>query len=165
MLEILIILGFVILDQVSKYLSELLLTPLGTSHPLWEGVFHFTSAHNKGAAFGMFSGGRWVFIAITILVCAAVVWVLIKKRKDVHVLFRLALSLILAGAIGNLIDRVFLGYVRDMLDFCLIDFAIFNVADSVLCVGALILAIDLLFVDGDTLFPETKKRNVHNGES
>lgn len=165
MLEILIIIGFIALDQVSKYLSELFLAPLGTSYPLWEGVFHFTSAHNKGAAFGMFSGGRWIFIAITIIVCIVVAWILIRKRKDVHILFRIALSFVLAGAVGNLIDRVILGYVRDMLDFCLIDFAIFNVADSALCIGALLLAIDLLFIDGDVLFQETKKRNVHHGES
>ena len=151
MLEAIIIVVTLAIDQLSKYFTDIYLAPLGTSVPVWEGVFHFTSVHNTGAAFGMLSGAKWFFIIITVLTCCILLWLLIYKRSVFHRLARVCLALIVAGAIGNLIDRIWLGYVRDMLDFCLIDFAVFNVADSAVCVGAVIFLIDVLF------FPKGKK--------
>lgn len=146
MLELIIAAVVIGLDQLTKYLTDLYLSPLGTSYPLWEGVFHFTSAHNTGAAFSLLSGARWLFVGVTLCVAVAAVWLLIKKRDALHPLFRASVALIVSGAVGNnLIDRLFLGYVRDMLDFCLIDFAVFNVADMAVCIGAGLLAIDVLF--------------------
>ncbi len=146
MLELITFAVVIGLDQLTKYLTDLYLTPLGTSYPLWEGVFHFTSAHNTGAAFSVLSGARWLFVGVTLCVFIAAIWLCIKKRSYLHPLFRFSVALIVAGAVGNnLIDRLFLGYVRDMLDFCLIDFAVFNVADTAVCIGAGLLAIDLLF--------------------
>lgn len=154
MLELIVVALIVMLDQWTKCLTDLYLMPLGTSVPLWQGVFHFTSAHNRGAAFGMLQGGRWVFLVVTIAACAVIVYFLIRYRKRAHVLLRICLAMILAGAIGNLVDRMWLGYVRDMLDFRLINFAIFNVADSAVTVGVILLAADMLFGKSKGLYDE-----------
>ncbi len=146
MLDAILVAIILAADQITKYLTDIHLSPLGSTYPLWEGVFHFTSVHNTGAAFGLLSGWKWFFLVITLLACTGIIWILVKKRKFLHPLLRVSLSLILAGALGNFIDRALLGYVRDMLDFRLINFAIFNVADSAVCVGAGLLFLDLLFL-------------------
>ncbi|HOF95101.1 MAG TPA: signal peptidase II [Clostridia bacterium] len=151
MLEAIIVFSIVGLDQWVKYLTDTHLMPLGATVPLWEDVFHFTSAHNTGAAFGMLSGSRWLLIAVSLLACSVLAGFLIKKGRHQHLLLRISLALILAGAAGNLIDRIALGYVRDMLDFRLINFAIFNVADSAVTIGAVLLAADVAFGKGKTL--------------
>ena len=146
MLEAIIIVLAVALDQVTKVLAANLLPALpGGTYPLWEGVFHMTYVENRGAAFGMLQGQMWLFFVITLFACGAILYCLIRYRKRLHRLLRVCLSLIVAGALGNLIDRVLLGYVRDMLDFRLINFAVFNVADSAVCIGAVLLVLDLLF--------------------
>ena len=158
MLEIIIFVVVVALDQVSKALAAELLTALpGGSFPLIDGVFHLTYVENVGAAFGMLKNARWFFIAATLIVCAVMIFVLIKEHKKLHGLMRAALALILAGAVGNLIDRVVLGYVRDMLHFALINFAVFNVADSALTVGTAILVLDVLFGKGRALLADKPK--------
>ncbi len=146
MLETIIVAFFLAADQITKYLSELYLSPLGSTYPLWDGVFHFTSAHNTGAAFGILAGAQVFFLVATSICCAVIVYVLVKHRPKLHLLIRIALALVLAGAIGNFIDRMLFGYVRDMLDFRLINFAIFNVADSAVCIGVGLLLLDLLFL-------------------
>ena len=156
-MELIIALTVVVLDQLSKYFTQVYLSPIGTSFPLWEGVFHLTNIHNTGAAFGMLSGGRWIFIVISALASAAIIWLLVKHRSRMHTLLRITLSLILAGAVGNLIDRTLLGYVRDMLDFRFVQFAIFNVADSAVTVGATLLAFDVLFGKSKKLFDDLEK--------
>ena len=156
-MELIIALTVVVLDQLSKYFTQVYLSPIGTSFPLWEGVFHLTNIHNTGAAFGMLSGGRWIFIVISALASAAIIWLLVKHRSRMHTLLRITLSLILAGAVGNLIDRTLLGYVRDMLDFRFVQLAIFNVADSAVTVGATLLAFDVLFGKSKKLFDDLEK--------
>ena len=152
MLEGILIVLILALDQGVKALSEHYLTPLGTSHPLIPGVFQFTSVHNTGAAWGMFSGFRWVFLALTLVITAAILYALIRYRGKFSVLSRITLSMLLAGALGNAIDRAVLGYVRDMFDFCLIHFPVFNVADSFLTIGCVLLCIDALLVKKNSLF-------------
>lgn len=147
MLEILTVVIVLALDQVTKALAACLLPSLpGGSYPLWPGVFHFTYAENRGAAFSFLTGQRWLLLSVTVLACGALIWVLCKWRKQFHPLLRFSLALILGGALGNLIDRAVLGYVRDMLDFTLINYAIFNVADSGVCVGGFLLCLDMLFL-------------------
>lgn len=146
MLELIIILAVILTDQAVKFVSERALSPLGTSVPLIDGVFHFTSTHNTGAAWGMLSGGRWIFIILTVVICTGILYVLVRTRKVLTLCSRISLSLIFAGAVGNWIDRLFLGYVRDMFDFCLIQFPIFNIADSALTIGAILLVVDVLFL-------------------
>lgn len=138
-----------ILDQVSKILCADLLPALaGGSFPLWNGVFHLTYVENRGAAFGMLSGAPWLLHVITGVLVLAMILILAMRYKAMPRLMRFALCMILAGALGNMIDRVFLGYVRDMLDFCLINFYVFNVADAAITVGAVLLALDILFFRG-----------------
>ncbi|HWQ05981.1 MAG TPA: signal peptidase II [Feifaniaceae bacterium] len=152
MLELIIIIVIMVIDQVSKYLIQVYLSPVGTSLPLIDGVFHLTNAHNTGAAWGMMQGFRWVFIPVTLIVGALILYVLIKNHKSLCIFSRITLALLFAGAMGNLIDRAILGYVRDFFDFCLINFPVFNVADSSLSVGCVLLVIDALFLKDRSLF-------------
>lgn len=165
MLELFLILGILALDQVSKYLTDLFLVPLGTSHPLIDGVFHLTSAHNTGAAWGVMAGGRWFFIVLTLIVTAVLVWFLLRYRKRMQIFSRVILAFLIAGAVGNLIDRALLGYVRDMFDFCLINFPVFNVADSALTVGSVLLVIDTLFSKEKALLSMNLKKDANPPES
>lgn len=152
MLELIIIVFILALDQVSKYLIQVYLSPVGASLPLIDGVFHLTNAHNTGAAWGMMQGFRWVFIPVTLIVGGLILYLLFKNRKNLTIFSRITLSLLFAGAVGNLIDRAILGYVRDFFDFCLINFPVFNVADSSLSVGCVLLVIDALFLKDRSLF-------------
>ncbi|HMM31963.1 MAG TPA: signal peptidase II [Clostridia bacterium] len=161
MLEIIIVLLAVALDQAVKAFAAGWLTTLpNNSYPLLEGVFHLTYVENRGAAFGMLQNARWFFIAITIVACCAIVYWLCKNHKKLHTLMRVSLALILAGALGNLIDRIFLTYVRDMFYFVLVNFAVFNVADSAVTVGTALLILDVLFFKGKAFLqdePKSKK--------
>lgn len=121
-------------DQITKYLAVLFLRPVDTV-PLLEDVLHLTYVENPGAAFGMLKDSRWVFMIVsTVAIIALLAYMLVRRPKDK--LECLAISLIVSGGIGNMIDRVLLGYVVDFVDFRLINFAVFNVADIFVCVGA-----------------------------
>ena len=124
----------VVLDQWTKHLAVLYLKPI-RSVPLWRGVFHLTYLENRGAAFGMLQGQRWLFLVITVLITIGVVAYLLYD-KTFPVAGGIALSMIVGGGIGNLFDRMATGAVVDFFDFTLINFAIFNVADVFVCVGA-----------------------------
>ncbi len=129
----------VILDQVTKALATAKLAPLG-SVPIIDGVFHLTYAQNTGAAFSLFRGGRWFFVVLTSVVIIALGYLMYKKFFPT-VLSRVAVAVILGGTLGNFIDRARFGYVVDMFDFRLINFAIFNVADACLTIGIVLFAI------------------------
>jgi signal peptidase II len=133
------------LDQWTKKLV-LNNMELGESIPLIADVFHLTSHRNMGAAFGILQNQRWLFIIITIAVVIGIVYSLIRIGKT-QPRVSLALSLVLGGAIGNFIDRVSTGQVVDFLDFTLINFPIFNVADMGITIGVGILLLDVL-LDG-----------------
>ena len=137
-----VILGGIGLDQLSKFLAVKLLAPI-ESVPLWEGVLHLTYVENKGAAFGLLADHRWVFMSISSVAIIAIALYL-YSGKNASKLFTSALMLIVSGGIGNMIDRIALGYVVDFIDFALIDFAVFNVADSLVCIGAGLLVLSLV---------------------
>ncbi|MGN0784574.1 MAG: signal peptidase II [Candidatus Aphodomorpha sp.] len=159
MLELLLIVSVLIVDQVSKYLTELFI-PFGTSVPLIEGVFQLSNVHNTGAAWGILAGKQWLFLVLTPVLCILLVLLLVKKRARIGTLGRICIALLIAGACGNLIDRAVLSYVRDMFDFCLIHFPVFNVADCAITVGAALLFLDTLFVKNGSIFSalEPEKR-------
>ena len=138
-LWILIIFGSIWLDQLTKWLAVTLLQG-NPSVPIIPGARQLTYLENPGAAFGMLQNNRWVFLIISTVGILAVLAYLLIKRPTSKLLC-LALSFIVGGGIGNMIDRTLLGYVVDFIDFCLINFAIFNVADSFVCVGAGMLAL------------------------
>ena len=134
------------LDQWTKYLAVLHLKGQSLI-VLWDGVFELYYLENRGAAFGILQGQKAVF-----LICTAVVLVLIAFYYNRlpggrrYTLMRVVAVLLAAGALGNLIDRMRYSYVVDFLYFKLIDFPVFNVADCYVTVGAVLLAVLILFV-------------------
>ena len=144
LLLIAIILGSVALDQLTKWLAVEFLQGQ-PSFPIWQDVLHVTCAKNEGAAFGMLSDHRWVFMLFsTVAIVGLLVYLFRFRPKSRYV--QITLAMIVGGGIGNMIDRIALGYVVDFIDFTLINFAIFNVADSFVTVGAFML-MGYLIVD------------------
>jgi len=131
----------VILDQVTKYLAYVYLQPQATI-PIINKFFYLTYVENRGAAFGILQDKVWFLSIITsIIILAAVYYV--YKNPLMGKVTRLCIALIMAGAIGNLIDRIRLGYVIDFFDFLI--WPVFNIADSSVVVGTIILAFILMF--------------------
>lgn len=144
-IPILAVAGLIGIDQFTKYLCVQNMS-LGQEIPLIDGVFSLQYVENRGAAFGIFQGARWIFIILTIAVIGAIVYYYVKMPKTkVNGYVRLSLVLITAGAVGNAIDRAMQGYVVDFFYFKLIDFAVFNVADSLLVCGTFLLAFLMFF--------------------
>lgn len=133
---VLMIIGVVLADQFSKLLVLNFLDP-ETPFVIWEGVFRFSYVENKGAAFGMLAEHRWVFMLISVIAIVALLIYLWKWRPESKFAC-CAIAMIAGGGIGNMIDRVSLGFVVDFLDFYLFPQIwtwVFNVADSFVCVG------------------------------
>ena len=142
-----VIIVTVFLDQLTKYLTVLHLKPIDTL-PIIEDVFHLTYVENTGAAFGMMKDARWVFMITSTLAIIGILGYMIHryyvKKEKLHWAEALSLSLIVGGGIGNMIDRTMLGYVVDMIDCRFINFAVFNVADSFVCIGAGLMILYLI---------------------
>ncbi len=131
-LRYLLIAVIVLLDQIVKFAVRALMY-IGESVPVLENVFHITYVQNRGAAFSMFSGARFILIILPAAAIFAAIWYMEKNKKE-HWSLSLSLCLIIAGGLGNLIDRLFLGFVTDMFDFRI--WPVFNIADIAVCVGA-----------------------------
>jgi len=118
------------------------------------GFFYLTYLENRGAAFSILQNMRWVFVGVTVVAVAAMIYFFLKHHGFV---VRSALSLLIAGAVGNLIDRIRQGFVVDFLHFYPFgyNFPVFNLADICVDVGAVLLAVWLLFLYRD---PEPAKR-------
>jgi signal peptidase II len=132
-----------LLDQASKQLVRTFLSPPGTSVAVVEGLLRFTHVRNTGAAFGMLPGHSVVFMSVSVLVLVAIAVYLVRVRPR-HPLLVVALGLVSAGAVGNLIDRAVSGRVTDFLQVPF-DFPVFNLADSAIFVGVAILVWWVLF--------------------
>jgi signal peptidase II len=138
------------LDQLTKFVVTKNLL-YNQSIPVIKGVFHITLIHNRGAAFGILKNQVPLFIFASIL-AIALIYLELKNNKPPHKnlwrggkhrqYYSVSLSLILAGAMGNLVDRLFLGYVIDFLDFRI--WPVFNVADSAITIGAILLGWSIL---------------------
>ncbi len=142
--------------------KEYAATTLAKNGPveLIKGVLEFTYVENAGAAFGMFQNARTFFLVASAAVLILIVSVLFRMPSTRKFLpLRICMAVISAGAIGNMIDRVQLSYVRDFIYFSLIDFPVFNVADICVTCGTGVLIILLLFVykDDDFAFLSHKK--------
>lgn len=139
------------IDQFTKLLAIKYLMPVG-SVDIINNFFKLTYVENRGAAFGIMQGAKWVFviIAVIILIFAIRYYIKLCKEKK-NRLMRVSLLLVVSGAIGNVIDRVFRGYVVDLLDFNVFgyDFPVFNFADICVCVGAAIMIISVLLSKED----------------
>ncbi len=139
-------------DQLVKYWAVTSLQPKGSIDFIHFGSFRIidlTYLENDGALFGSMSGQRWFLIGFTAIVIIAGIIVFIKTLKRSKVLST-ALALFIAGGIGNLIDRIRLGYVIDMFEIKLFRFAIFNVADICVVFAVALLFIYIIFIDSKT---------------
>ncbi len=151
MLALIVIFVGVVLDQLTKLWA--VDTLIGNPIEVIPGIINFTYAENTGAAFGMFQDATWI-LAIVSFVLAVVMLIFLFKTMNTYgkrrygKMYIISLSMIISGALGNLIDRVFLGYVVDFLQFDFISFPVFNVADSFVSVGAVLLGIYWLFLMG-----------------
>ncbi|WP_250278484.1 signal peptidase II [[Clostridium] colinum] len=137
----------IIIDQLVKLTCLEKLKPIG-SVKIIQDFFYLTYVENRGAAFGMLKGGRWVFIIIALcaVIFCSIYYYKLPKNKF-NSITKISFLLIISGAIGNMIDRIFRGYVIDMFHFIFWgkDFAVFNVADILVCVGTFLLAIVVIF--------------------
>ena len=163
-----VIIVTVFLDQLTKYLTVLHLKPIDT-YPIIEDVFHLTYVENTGAAFGMMKDARWVFMITSTAAIIGILGYMIHryyvKKEKLHWAEALSLSLIVGGGIGNMIDRTMLGYVVDMIDCRFINFAVFNVADSFVCIGAGLMILYLIVLTVKEIKAEkTAKPALSEGE-
>ncbi len=145
MLAAIIAILAVVADQISKYLIVQNIE-YHESAPFIKGVMSFYHTRNTGAAFSMLADKQWVFMVLSTLAMGIILYLLIKEYHR-HVLFNVSLAMVLGGGIGNMIDRVRLGYVVDFFHTDFVDFAIFNVADCFVTVGAVLLGIYVVFID------------------
>ncbi len=141
----LIALGIIVLDQITKYLVVQNMQ-LGESIQVIDQFLYITSHRNTGAAWGILAGQMWFFYAVTVVVVAGLIYYIQKMAKN-HWLIGVSMGFMLGGAIGNFIDRVLHQEVIDFIDTNIFgyNFPIFNVADSALTVGVVLLMIYLLF--------------------
>lgn len=155
---ILIALGTVILDQVSKLLIVKYLDP-SESFVFIKGILRFTYVENDGAAFGMLDNHRWIFMVLSLLGIAALC-VYLWKFTPPSKLAITAIAFIIGGGIGNMIDRIRLGFVIDFIDFYAVPNLwkwVFNVADAFVCIGAGMLILYLLL----DIIKDTKAKKVN----
>jgi signal peptidase II len=146
MFEIALIVGGVALDQIAKILFVEMLQFPGTTQLLIPGFLNLTYVQNQGAAFGILQNMQWLLAIVALVVCGIGIYYLLNNKNNPR-LVRIAISLIIAGGLGNLIDRVVFGYVRDFFEFAFVRFYIFNVADIFVTVGASLLIIYLVFLE------------------
>lgn len=142
MTSILLIAGLLALDLVSKYVVSQWI-PLHHSIPVINGLFHITNVHNTGAAFSMLQGKLLLFQIFTGLAVIGLMYMAYSMRQDRLTYYIIMVTL--AGALGNLYDRLVFGFVRDFLDVKF--FAIFNIADIFIVLGMIALAARLLYLE------------------
>ena len=132
-----IVFGVIFFDRLSKWLVVIFLKG-NESAVIIENVLQFTYLENRGAAFGMLADQRWVFLIISTVALIGITVYMFRWRPDSKLAY-VSVSFIVGGGIGNMIDRIWLGYVIDFIDFCAfpkIWSYVFNVADSFVCIGA-----------------------------
>lgn len=177
----------IIVDQLTKLIVNFNME-LYSSVRVIPGILDFTYIRNDGAAWGMLDDKRWVFLLLSTVAIAVIIFVLARYR-DSHIMMRIPLALILGGGIGNMIDRclytesfldgtsklfgegyrLFDGVVIDFIEATFIDFPVFNIADCAVTVGTALLFVYVIFIDGKdkgkNIQNSTDKKNVSDGEA
>lgn len=143
----------VVFDQITKNLAFSFLKG-GEPVIFIKNVVQFHYAENTGMAFSMFSGARWIFVALTFVVCFGVLWYMFSDRCKSLWLYW-SLGVVVAGGLGNLIDRALYGFVIDFIEPVFIDFAVFNIADCAVTLGAVVL---IAYLIADIFKKEDKSR-------
>ncbi len=133
--------GVLIVDLVSKALLD------GKIIEVINGFFGFVSVHNTGASFGVFAGAQIFFIVLSVVFALGMLAfdIFYKKGFGANGWYRVGFALILGGLLGNLIDRIAFGYVRDFIHLEFMDFPVFNVADIALTIGCICIIVFLIF--------------------
>ena len=147
--------GAVVLDQWTKALTVANI-PLYAEIPFLDGLFHFTYIQNTGAAFSSFRGQQWLFALIFVVFTGFLIWEMGKNTMGFKPFERWCIAAIWAGGLGNMIDRVRLGYVVDMIEVEFITFPVFNVADCFITCGCVLLVLHLLLFNKE-FFKDSKK--------
>lgn len=145
-------------QMVKNWASEVLVKG---EIPVIENVLYFKYVENTGVAFSMFEDNRWLLIAVTAVMLIVVLAVFLSG-KVTGKLELLSLSLIMSGGIGNLIDRISLGYVVDFIDVRIINFAIFNIADMCITIGAVLLCVAVFLSEKKEKTEKDKKQQALN---
>lgn len=140
-----IVVFLVIVDQLTKYYAFKYL-PMGQTKCIPH-VIDFNLLYNEGAIFGILQGKQVLFFITTIVGLGLFGYMMKDADIKTYPFYTIGLILIIAGTIGNFIDRVSLGKVRDFIDFAFFDFASFNFADMCMCVGVVMIIIDIIFGD------------------
>ena len=148
--------GVVVADQLSK-LWVVANIPLYTQADAIPGLFHLTYVQNTGAAWSSFQGQLWLFILIFAAFTVAIIWEFSKKAMPFTTFERWCIAAIYGGGLGNMIDRIRLGYVVDMIEVDFIQFPVFNVADCFISCGCILLMIHLVFFNKEFWKDEKKK--------
>ena len=127
----------IVLDQLTKHwaVTALVQGPI----PVIDDVFEFQFHKNPGVAFSLLEGKQWLFVPISLLMTVLLIAILIRSPLHKSKFFCISIVMVISGAVGNLIDRIMLGYVVDFLYFKWIDFPIFNFADCCVVIGACLL--------------------------
>ena len=145
MLWIILLVLIIFADQLSKWLVVALLQGKESVYVIPD-VLRFTYVENDGAAFGMLDDHRWVFLVLSTVMIIALIFYIVKYKPSSKLVMT-SLILIVGGGIGNMIDRLLLGYVIDFIDFCAFPNLwrwVFNIADSAVCVGTFMLSLWLI---------------------
>ena len=147
-------------DQISKVLTVAYVMPAGAAGlPAIDGIFHFTYAENTGAAWSMLQGARWLFVAIFVALTVLVLVEYFKRPLPFSTFERWCIAAVYGGAMGNIIDRIFRGFVVDMIDLDFIgfqNFPVFNVADCFITCGCIALFVSLAFFNKEMWKDEKK---------
>lgn len=153
------VIALIFLDQLSKWLAVIFLEGQPSFY-LIPNILRLSYVENRGAAFGMLADNRWIFLILSALAILCIL-VFILYTKPQSRLERAGLALIFAGGIGNMIDRIILGYVIDFIDFCAFPNLwrwVFNIADSCVCIGVGLLLIYVLRLTVEEYRAEKKKK-------
>ena len=151
MIYLIITVALILIDQITKFLTLKYLVPVQTVEII-KNVLSFTYVENRGAAFGIMQNSRIFFIIFTVILLGAIAAYTIKTKPQ-NKLYMISTSLIVAGGIGNFIDRVFRGFVVDMIEATFIDYPVFNFADICVVIGAILFCIYIIFDN-----PEKEKK-------
>ena len=140
--------GIVLADQVTKYLTVANI-PLYADVPFIPGLLQLTYVQNTGAAFSSFEGQQWLFALVFAVFTAAILYEYKKKSMPFTPLERWLIAAVYAGGLGNMIDRIRLGYVVDMIETTFVEFPVFNVADCFITCGCILLMAHLMLFHKD----------------
>ena len=147
--------GIVVADQVTKYLTVVSI-PLYQDVPFLPGVLNLTYVQNTGAAFSSFEGQQWLFAVIFLVFTGLIFWEYYKKPMGFLPFERWCIAAVYGGGLGNMIDRVRMGYVVDMIETSFMDFPVFNVADIFITCGCILMMAHLIFCNKEFWKDEKK---------